>query len=65
MANLIVAFFFFAILRTRLKIDIVGLVACWIPLNVEESHDSQNAVSGTLPYATSVTWPAHTPICRA
>ena len=39
--------------------DSVGL-----PLSMAASHDSQNAVSETLRYATAVTWSVHSPICR-
>jgi hypothetical protein len=44
-----------AILRTRLKIYIVELVACWIRLKMNASHDAQNVVSETLQYSTTVT----------
>ena len=42
------------------KIDIFELVACRIPLKMNASNDPQNAVSQTLPYATTVTCPVHT-----
>ena len=42
--------------------DIVALVTCCIPLKMNASSDAENAVLQTFPYATTVTWPVHTPI---
>jgi len=42
--------------------DVVELVACWIPLKMNASSEAENSVSGNLPYATTVTWSVHTPM---